>query len=91
MLSGIGPAEHLKEHSIPVLVDAPGVGGNLQDHLTVMSTFRDASGMSINFIKSPAMFDKLRSFGSTLKWLISRDGTLTTNVSFPTAWQLDLI
>ncbi|MGK7879444.1 MAG: GMC family oxidoreductase [Crocosphaera sp.] len=33
MLSGIGPAEQLKKHSIEVLVDLPGVGQNLQDHL----------------------------------------------------------
>jgi choline oxidase len=32
MLSGIGPAEHLAEHGIDVLVDSPGVGSNLQDH-----------------------------------------------------------
>ncbi|WP_026402456.1 GMC family oxidoreductase [Actinomadura rifamycini] len=31
MLSGIGPADHLREHGIRVLVDAP-VGRNLQDH-----------------------------------------------------------
>jgi choline dehydrogenase len=33
MLSGIGPADHLKDHDIPVLVDLPGVGQNLQDHM----------------------------------------------------------
>ena len=33
MLSGIGPAEHLKEHGIEVVADRPGVGQNLQDHL----------------------------------------------------------
>ncbi len=32
MLSGIGPAEHLAELGIEVLVDSPGVGENLQDH-----------------------------------------------------------
>jgi choline oxidase len=32
MLSGIGPADHLREVGIEVLVDAPGVGENLQDH-----------------------------------------------------------
>ncbi|WP_226779457.1 choline dehydrogenase [Oceaniglobus trochenteri] len=33
MLSGIGPAAHLAEHGITPLVDRPGVGENLQDHL----------------------------------------------------------
>lgn len=35
MLSGIGPAEHLREHGIDVVQDLPGVGRNLQDHLEV--------------------------------------------------------
>jgi choline dehydrogenase len=35
MLSGIGPADHLREHGIDVVVDRPGVGQNLQDHLEV--------------------------------------------------------
>ncbi len=33
MLSGIGPAEHLRSHGISVVADLPGVGQNLQDHL----------------------------------------------------------
>jgi choline oxidase len=32
MLSGIGPAEHLREVGVEVRVDSPGVGSNLQDH-----------------------------------------------------------
>ena len=32
MLSGIGPARHLRDFNIPVLLDAPAVGGNLYDH-----------------------------------------------------------
>ena len=35
MLSGIGPADHLREHGIEVIADRPGVGANLQDHLEV--------------------------------------------------------
>ena len=33
MLSGVGPAAHLKEHCIEIVADRPGVGQNLQDHL----------------------------------------------------------
>ncbi|MDQ2881705.1 MAG: GMC family oxidoreductase N-terminal domain-containing protein [Actinomycetota bacterium] len=33
MLSGIGPAEHLRGVGIGVLVDSPGVGSNLDDHV----------------------------------------------------------
>lgn len=36
MLSGIGPAAHLRAHGIQPAVDLPGVGQNLQDHLDVM-------------------------------------------------------
>jgi choline dehydrogenase-like flavoprotein len=35
MLSGIGPAEQLASHGIPVRVDLPGVGANLQDRYEV--------------------------------------------------------
>jgi choline dehydrogenase len=35
MLSGIGPAEHLRAHGIDVVADLPGVGQNLHDHVLV--------------------------------------------------------
>ncbi|HEY6557726.1 MAG TPA: GMC family oxidoreductase N-terminal domain-containing protein [Polyangiaceae bacterium] len=38
MLSGVGPAAHLREHGIPVVADSP-VGKNLHDHLYVPLTF----------------------------------------------------
>ena len=33
MLSGVGPADHLRAHGIDVVADLPGVGENLQDHI----------------------------------------------------------
>jgi choline dehydrogenase len=39
MLSGVGPADMLNEHGIPVVVDAPSVGRNLSDHLLVPLAF----------------------------------------------------
>ncbi len=41
MLSGIGPAAHLREHGVDVVVDSPGVGGNLQDRyeMTVVTEY----------------------------------------------------
>ena len=32
MLSGLGPADHLRDHDIDVVQDMPGIGRNLQDH-----------------------------------------------------------
>ncbi|NPD16204.1 choline dehydrogenase [Xinfangfangia sp. D13-10-4-6] len=40
MLSGIGPAAHLKEHGIAVVADRPGVGANLQDHMEIYMQFQ---------------------------------------------------
>jgi choline dehydrogenase len=40
LLSGIGPAEHLREHGIAVLLDRPGVGANLQDHLQLRLIYK---------------------------------------------------
>jgi choline dehydrogenase len=33
LLSGIGPRNELQKYEIPLVVDLPGVGKNLQDHL----------------------------------------------------------
>ena len=40
MLSGIGPAGLLERHGIPVRVDLPGVGANLQDRYEVTVVLR---------------------------------------------------
>ncbi|KAL4940295.1 hypothetical protein BDV06DRAFT_224235 [Aspergillus oleicola] len=40
MVSGIGPAENLERHDIPVVVDLQGVGQNLQDHTQAGLSFR---------------------------------------------------
>ncbi|MEA2449374.1 MAG: choline dehydrogenase [Thermoleophilaceae bacterium] len=39
MLSGIGPADHLREHGIEVAVDSPHVGRHLQDHPLLTMTW----------------------------------------------------
>ena len=46
LLSGIGPADHLKDHNIDVVLDHPGVGQGLQDHIDcdVHCEMRDPEG-----------------------------------------------
>src|SRR3546814_15182352 len=39
MLSGIGPAAHLRDHGIAVVADRAGVGANLQDHIDYVSSW----------------------------------------------------
>jgi len=46
MLSGIGPAAHLRALKLPVRVDLPGVGGNLQDHLDICTLVHTVPGVS---------------------------------------------
>lgn len=43
MLSGVGPADKIREAGVSTIVDLPGVGANLQDHLdvSVISTLKD--------------------------------------------------
>ena len=39
-LSGLGPANLLQQHGIDPVIDLPGVGANLQDHLQIRSVFK---------------------------------------------------
>jgi choline dehydrogenase len=47
-LSGIGPAALLAEHGIAPLVDAPGVGENLQDHLQLRMVYKIRGAKTLN-------------------------------------------
>jgi choline dehydrogenase len=49
-LSGVGPAELLKQHGIDIVLDAPGVGNDLQDHLQVRIVTRCAKTITLNDI-----------------------------------------
>ena len=40
LLSGVGPAQQLTGHGIPVVADRPGVGANLQDHLQLRLIYK---------------------------------------------------
>lgn len=51
MLSGIGPADHLREHRIPVVRNLPGVGQNLQDHMDIDI---------VSELKGPYSYDKYK-------------------------------
>jgi choline dehydrogenase len=47
-LSGVGPAELLKQHGIDIVLDAPGVGNDLQDHMQVRLVMRCAQRVTLN-------------------------------------------
>jgi choline dehydrogenase len=53
-LSGVGPAELLRAHGINVVLDAPGVGHDLQDHLQVRMVMRCSQSITLNdIVNSP--------------------------------------
>jgi choline dehydrogenase len=51
-LSGIGPADLLRRHGIEVVLDAPGVGANLQDHLQIRTVFKVQHVKTLNTMAS---------------------------------------
>src|SRR5690606_19287245 len=55
MLSGIGPAQHLREHGLEVLADLPGVGANLQDHLDVCTLQRCLQNVTYDRVSDVAV------------------------------------
>lgn len=73
-LSGIGRAELLKEFGIPVVLDLPGVGENLQDHLMPRIAFECAQPITVNDL----LLSRRRMVGAALRYLIFRDGLLAT-------------
>ena len=74
-LSGIGNGEHLRSLGIEVAADLPGVGENFQDHLEVPVQGETRDAISI------LGHDKgLRAVGHMARFLLSRDGLLSSNV-----------
>lgn len=72
MLSGIGPADHLRQHDITVQADLPGVGGNLQDHLDICTLFESTR---------PVTYDHLNELAVGWRYLWHRQGPGTSNVA----------
>ncbi|MBY3381829.1 choline dehydrogenase [Rhizobium laguerreae] len=74
MLSGIGPAEHLKQVGIKCLVDLPGVGRNLQDHPLVYMKFKIDKPISMSRYMRP---DLMAYTGA--RWMATHTGPGATN------------
>jgi choline dehydrogenase-like flavoprotein len=71
MLSGIGPADHLRTLNIPVLCDLPGVGANLQDHPAVAVAFE---------CNQPVSLASAETLPNLLRYMSFKTGPLTSNV-----------
>ena len=72
-LSGVGPAELLKQHGISVVLDAPGVGNDLQDHMQVRIVMRCKQKVTLNDV----MNNPLRQMMAGAQYAALRKGPLT--------------
>jgi len=72
LVSGIGPAEHLREHDIEVVQDLPGVGRNLQDHLAVGCAYEVTESVTL---------DEADTLVNVARWLVTKGGPLATNAA----------
>ncbi|MGJ4884927.1 MULTISPECIES: choline dehydrogenase [unclassified Bradyrhizobium] len=72
-LSGVGPAELLKQHGLDVVLDAPGVGSDLQDHLQVRIVMRCSQRITLNDIVN----NPVRKVLAGVRYAAFRNGPLT--------------
>jgi len=75
LLSGVGPADHLRALGIPVVADRPGVGQHLQDHLEVYVQHQSREPVSMQ----PWATQKWRRPFIGAQWLFLRSGPGATN------------
>jgi choline dehydrogenase len=73
LLSGVGPAMQLREHGIPVVLDRPGVGDNLQDHLQLRAIYKVTGARTLN----TTYHSPLGRIGMALEYALLRRGPLT--------------
>jgi choline dehydrogenase len=72
MLSGVGPADHLRAMDIPVVVDLPGVGQNLTDHLLIGVEYE---------CREPIGLHKADNVKNILNYMLFQKGPLTSSVA----------
>lgn len=75
MLSGIGPADHLKEHGITPKCDLSGVGQNLMDHPCLIMQSTSLKGFPIHRVDRP--WNKV---STGVQWVLTRDGIGSSNI-----------
>src|SRR6201999_3840917 len=72
-ISGVGSADLLRTHGINVVLDAPGVGNDLQDHLQVRIVTRCAQRITLNDVLN----HPVKRVMAGARWALARSGPLT--------------
>ena len=72
LLSGVGPADHLRDHDIDIVADSPGVGGNLSDHPIVTAMWHTPKTRSVWEQAGPV---------NLARWKLTHRGPLVTNLA----------
>ena len=78
-LSGVGPQAHLNELGIKVNKDVPGVGSNLQDHISVVPIYRTKFFMPSKGTLGYSLGGGMDVMKGIFNWATKRRGLLTTN------------
>ncbi|TGR23046.1 MULTISPECIES: GMC family oxidoreductase N-terminal domain-containing protein [unclassified Mesorhizobium] len=81
MLSGIGNAQHLQDHGVPLVAHLPGVGQNLQDHLTVRVQAQTGPESSYN-----AALRGWRKYMHGARYILTKSGYLALGTSSAAAF-----
>jgi choline dehydrogenase len=76
LLSGIGPADQLKSHGIPVIQENDAVGRNLKDHLCTTPVM----GKAKNSATLDYLGNNIKAIPALARWMLTGGGPLSSNI-----------
>ncbi|KAL1739831.1 GMC oxidoreductase-domain-containing protein, partial [Schizophyllum fasciatum] len=81
LLSGVGPASHLREVGVPIVHDLPAVGDRLVDHPIVDLHFKKKLHDSLKYLMPSGIMEAFKVLGVALRYGLYGEGPMANNLA----------